>query len=331
MKPTLDLRPAGAPRGCGCALRDPAPLAAAALALLLAFGTTSPAVAAPGGTPVAPGIARFLAGLPDEAAETLGRGEDDDPVVRSRAQEDRDFEREQALSDQTISRFAKKKLTNMRFCFSMYTHVYREIKEGSAGWGHWDDLFESGAFATRVHAGENSIWLPTGGFEISYICMPLYHVSFGIQSDLYTGRHFLGNEFQDLRITSYFIGWKFNLLNEYTALQQFAEMLESDQPKHITGPNLYLRGTTALCIIEPVLYKGAFLPPGQTEAHYFTHGTTLGTYVGAGFEYRLFTIGLYFEAGYSEIRHPPIGPGPLKVNHLRTFPVQAGINVYFGG
>jgi hypothetical protein len=324
----------GGPRGS-------AALAAAALAAVLAAAV--PAWAEPPDGLPAARLSRLLSALPDEGAvpdevppapdpaEALGSDEEGKRRVQSREEMERELEREQERTYQAVEQFAKKKLSNMRFCFSLYSHLYREIKEGTAGWGHWDDLFASGVLATRVHAGESSFWVPTGGAEIGYICTPLYQVTFGFSADLYTGRHWLGNEFEDLRITSYSIGLKFNLLNEYTALQEFAEMFNFEQPKHITGVNIYLRGWAALCIIEPVLYEGAFLPPGQEKAHYFKHGTTLGTFIGAGFEYRLFTIGLFFEAGYSEIRHPPIDPVLVKANHFRTFPIQAGINVYFGG
>jgi hypothetical protein len=308
----------------------PAAALAAAAGLLLALAAPATALAEPeGGFPS--GIGRFLAALPDDPAEALAADEGDRARIRSREEIERELEREQARTYKAVEDFAKKKLSNMRFGFALYSHVYREIKEGTAGWGHWDDLFESGFLATRIHAGESTFWAPTGGAEISYICTPLYQISLGLNVDVYTGRHFLGNEFQDLRITSFSLGLKFNLLNEYTALQQFGEMFNFDQPKHITGVNIYVRGHLALCLIEPVLYEGAFVPPGESRAHYFTHGTTMGTFYAAGFEYRFFTMGLFLEAGYCEIRHPPIGPALVRSNHFRTFPVQAGINVYFGG
>lgn len=313
---------------------NPGPMrtaAAGVAALLLTLLGSASAAAGQGERADAASLTSFLASLPDDAADALGATEGDDPNVQSPEEVERELERERAGMYQAVEQFSRKKLSNMRICFSLYSHFYREIKQGSAGWGNWDELFSSGWFATRTHLGEQSVWLPTGGFEISYVCTPLYQVSMGFSYDIYTGGHFQGNRFDDLRISSYSLGLKFNLLNQYTALQQFAEMFNFEQPKHITGLNIYVRGYVALAIIQPVLFDGNSVPPGQSDAHYFKHGTTLGTFVAAGLEYRLFTIGLFFEVGFSEIRRPPMGPDNLEANHLRTFPVQGGINVYFGG
>ena len=56
-----------------------------------------------------------------------------------------------------------------------------------------------------------------------------------------------------------------------------------------------------------------------------------GYYIGGGFEYRLATLGLFLESGFKMIQKPRIARANVKANHFRTFPIQIGINIYFGG
>ncbi|MHC4778853.1 MAG: hypothetical protein ACYTFG_09795, partial [Planctomycetota bacterium] len=200
-----------------------------------------------------------------------------------------------------------------------------------AGWGHYDDLFESGALFSRVHLGGTSAWVPTGGFEVSFVGAPFYHLFVGLSYDIFTGRHFLGNEFNDLLITRYFLGMRFNLLNEYVATQKFAEMFDYSDPPHITGLNIYIKGHVGLAVVNRVLMKGPLTGVGDHVDTYFNQTASFGYFVGAGFEYRIATMGLFIEGGFSVIRHPRVARPMTEANHFRSFPIMAGITFYFGG
>ena len=51
----------------------------------------------------------------------------------------------------------------------------------------------------------------------------------------------------------------------------------------------------------------------------------------AGFEYRFYTCGLFFETGWKFIKKPRMARPLMEPNHFRSFPVIAGFVVYFGG
>ncbi|MHC5080503.1 MAG: hypothetical protein ACYTHN_15940 [Planctomycetota bacterium] len=241
------------------------------------------------------------------------------------------LKRRKELRDQAIERYAQKKLKNLRFSITVFSMRYREMKEGSAGWGHYDDLFSSGVMVTRYHAGGTSVYVPTGGFELAFVGMPFYHIHIGISYELFTGRHFMGNEFRDFFISSYYIGLRFNILNEYVATQKFAEMFNFKDPTHITGLQIYLKGHVGLCVLSRVTFQGNLTGPGDSTDTYFNQTESFGYFIGAGFEYRLFTLGFFFETGFSFMQHPRIARPQLDANHFRTFPVMAGITLYFGG
>jgi len=322
-------------------MRIPVAVIALAAALLAGEALAEPD---PGAGPFPLTVSRFLSlAAPDDFGEpveppdksledVLGEDEETEELYRKRLEERKRRETEQRSLDQIVERYAGKKITNMRFAFTVYNVAYRTMKEGSAGWGHYDDLFESGAIFTRLHLGDKtSIWIPTGGFEVSYIGAPLYQAHFGMGYDLFTGKRFLNQEFSDFFITSYYLGLRFNLINEYTATQQFAEMLEYADPPHITGLQIYLKGSVGLHILNRVLVKGDLTGPNDSVDTYFKQTQSFGYSLLAGVEYRIFTMGFFFETGWSFIVHPVVARPLTDANHFRSFPILVGINVYFGG
>ncbi|GEM_PF-3145376 len=312
----------------------------AVLAVVLA---AAPAAAhgQPGSRPLS--ISRFVSTADNgfgeevepESEEDLGdvlSGDEASAAVLRRIQQQREAAKRQAWRTyQATERYASKKLTNMRFSFTIYNVVYREMKEGSAGWGHYDDLFASGALFTRIHLGEASAYVPTGGFEIAFVGAPFYHILLGMSYEVFTGQDFLGNRFDDWMFSSYYLGLRFNLLNEYTATQQFVEMFEYDDPPHIPGLNIYLKGHVGLYILDRTTFEGSLTGPGDGIDTYFNQTQSFGYFLGAGLEYRLFTMGFFLETGFTYIQHPRIARPLVTANHFRSFPVFAGINVYFGG
>jgi hypothetical protein len=291
-------------------------------------------------------ISRFLAVLQEEPEEgeviPEKEGERDlgDLVERddeTREEYDRrqrriaEAKQKRAATYQAIDAYAAKKLTNLRFSFTVFSMAYHILKEGSAGWGHYDDLFGENAVLSRIHLGGTSAWVPTGGFEIDFVAAPFYHVLVGLSYDIFTGKHYLGNEFNDLLITRYYLGLRFNLLNEYVATQKFAEMFDYSDPPHIPGLNIYLKGHVGLALINRVLMKGPLTGPGDHVDTYFNQTASLGYFVGAGFEYRLSKVGFFVEGGFSVIQSPDIARPNLTANHIRSFPIMVGMNIYFGG
>ena len=288
-------------------------------------------------------ISRFLAVLDGEGfGEPVEEKERDlGDLIEEDRETREEYERRQRLiaeekqhreaTYQAIEQYAAKKLTNLRFSFTIFSMVYHIMKEGSAGWGHYSDLFEESAVFSRVHLGGTSVWVPTGGIEIDFVAAPFYHYIVGLSYDIFTGRHFLGNEFNDLLITRYYLGLRYNLLNEYVATQKFAEMFEYADPPHIPGLNIYLKWHVGLAIINRVLMKGPLTGPGDRVDTYFNQTTSLGYFIGAGFEYRIATFGFFVEGGFSVIQHPRIARPNLKANHFRSFPIMVGMNIYFGG
>jgi hypothetical protein len=311
---------------------------------------TSPVWAPAGGaappeanTPQPISISRFLAVLQEEGEIIPDKDGERDlgDLIERDGETQEEYERRQRrmaeekmhrqATYQAIDQYAAKKLTNLRFGFGIFNMVYHVLKEGSAGWGHYDDLFSESAVFSRVHLAGTSVWVPTGGFEIDFVAAPFYHIFMGISYDIFTGRHFLGNEFNDLLITRYFLGLRFNLLNEYVATQKFSEMFEYSDPPHITGLNIYLKGHVGMAVVNRVLMKGPWSGPGDRVDTYFNQTSTFGYFLGAGFEYRIATVGFFVEGGFSFIRHPRIARPGVDANHFRSFPIQAGMNIYFSG
>jgi len=317
-----------------------APVALLALVSLLLF---SGAVSAnPSESPhLVRGISDYgwLFGVPDEDEEALvpaPTGEEtllealtrDEPEKPPTTKEE-DLELEGIRIYQQTAKYATKKLENVRISMSIYNFIWIEMKEGSAGWGHYDDLFQSNAFFQKLTLGKSRILLPTGGFELSYIGMPFYQLFLGAFAEVYTGQNWMGNKFDDLIISNVYIGFRVNLLNEYTALQQWDEMFEFDRPKHFLGINIYLKGAVFLAFWNRVKVRGAFTTDYYDT--YFNQSETLGYFIYAGFEYRFATMGFFLEAGWKYTQQPRVAQPLIKVNHFRTFPVQAGLTVYFGG
>lgn len=316
-------------------------LAVVALGALGAAGA-----AAEGGTapePVAPplSLARFLS-LADDFGpdveepektleDALTTDEDTAQAYEDRERRNKEMKSAEARTYQAIDRYASKKLTNLRFGFTIFNVLYREMKSGSAGWAKYDDLFASGAVLTRVHAGDASVYIPTGGFEISFVGAPLYHVHLGVSYDAFTGLRTLGQEFSDFFFTSCSLGLRLNFLNEYVATQKFAEMFEYEDPVHITGLNLYLKGSLSLNILNRVLTRGNLNGPGDDLDTYFNQTQSFGYTLLMGFEYRVATVGLFLEAGWTYIRHPHVARPLVEANHFRSFPVLVGLTYYFGG
>ncbi|MHC4598523.1 MAG: hypothetical protein ACYS47_05920 [Planctomycetota bacterium] len=288
-------------------------------------------------------ISRFLAVLQEEGEiipEKEGERDLGDLVERDEETREEYERRQRRIAEakrhrdatyQAIDQYAAKKLTNLRFSFAIFNMVYHVMKEGSAGVGHYDDLFQENAVLSRVHLGGTSVWVPTGGFEIDFVAAPFYHILVGLSYDIFTGRHFMGNEFNDLLITRYYLGLRFNLLNEYVATQKFAEMFEYSAPPHIPGLNVYLKAHVGFAVVNRVLMKGPLAGPGDNVDTYFNQTATFGYFLGAGFEYRIATVGFFVEGGWSYIRHPRVTEPNVEVNHFRSFPIMAGLNIYFGG
>jgi hypothetical protein len=236
---------------------------------------------------------------------------------------------EGALSEKHVQKYAAKKLENVRIALTVFNFMWVEMKEGDAGWGHYDDLFSTHAIFSNLTVGGVQIPIPTGGMEISYIGMPLYQLCLGAFYEVYTGERHAGNRFDDLIISNIYVGLRINLFNEYTALQLWGEMFEFDRPKHFLGINIYLKGAAILAIYNRVKYRGN----SATGAYdtYFNQTEVGGYMLLAGFEYRFYTCGLFFETGWKFIKKPEMARPLMEPNHFRSFPVIAGFVVYFGG
>lgn len=325
--------PAGHPLRCLCI-----PLAALLLLLAPAAAPAAPPPSQGGSSALAsPRCPGWLFAAPEEGGgAALPTGEETLPDVLTRDEpeepplgEDEDLGEEGARSYQEIQKYASKKLENVRISLSIYNFLWIEMKEGSAGWGHYDDLFRSHAFFQKLTLGKTRILLPTGGFELSYIGMPFYQLFLGCFAELYTGESFLGNKFDDLIISNAYLGIRLNLFNENTAMQKWDEMFRFDRPKHFLGINIYLKAAVLIAFWNRVKVRGAFTT-GYFDT-YFNQTETLGYFLYAGFEYRFATMGFFLEAGWKYTQHPDIAQPLIKANHFRTFPVQFGLAVYFGG
>ncbi len=258
-------------------------------------------------------------------SEALSEDEGEEPPEGM----DEGLKQEGMQSYQQTRKYAARKLENVRIAVSIFNFMWIEMKEGTAGWGHYDDLFESGAVFTKITLGDFKLPIPIGGLELSYIGMPLYQILMGAFYEIYTGRHFLGNKFDDLIISNVYIGFRINLFNEYTALMKWDEMFEFSRPKHFLGINIYLKGAVFLAIWNRVKYTGNFATGHQDT--YFNQTESLGYFLLAGFEYRYATFGLFFEAGWKQTTKPRVARPLVSVNHYRSFPVEIGLTVYFGG
>ncbi len=314
-----------------------------ALAAFLSAVLLAPAVCADP-APAAPAVPDFLrsgeafflqaaSGGPQGAgdaqdkplSEALLEGESEEPPPEG----DEDLEQEGIKSYQQTRKYATKKLENVRTSVTVFNFMYIEMKEGSAGWAHYDDLFASGVVWAKLTLGDVKFPIPIGGVELSYIGMPFYQFLLGGFYEIYTGRRRFGNEFSDLIISNVYLGIRVNLFNEYTALMQWDEMFEFSRPKHFLGINIYLKAAVLLAFWNRVTYKGAFAT--EYKDTYFNQTESFGYFLLAGFEYRFATIGLFFEAGWKYVRKPSVARPLVSVNHFRSFPITVGITIYFTG